>query len=101
MKEASDPKLDGFMRVEEVVECLATGWGLRSTSADGWDSPDYFVTRSAGKVRTDTLHRLMKEGWIDGNNGYYYLTEAGRKSYLRSTDEMGDGKLLPPNGDGE
>jgi hypothetical protein len=92
-KEASDPKADGFMRVEEVVEALATGYAARYE-----DGHDLYVTKTAGKVRSDTLDRLMREGWLEGfaNGGGFRLSDAGRKSYLRSTDEMGDGKLVPP-----
>lgn len=91
MKEPSDPKLDGFMRVEEIVQCLASGWSLLG------DDGDYFVTRNAGKVRGDTIRRLIDEGWIYSQNTCYRLTDEGHKAYLRSTDELGDGKLTPPS----
>lgn len=92
MKEASDPKADGFMRVEEVVQALASGYGMQR------DDCDVRVVRSAGKVRSDTLQRLIDEGWLEGyaNGGGWRLSDEGHKAYLRSSDEMGDGKLVAP-----
>jgi len=91
MKEATDPKLDGFMRVEEIVQHLASGWGLYQ------DDGDWYVQKNAGRVRSDTLSRLIQEGWIERLNVSCRLTDAGHKAYLRSGDEMGDGKLIPPS----
>lgn len=96
MKEASDPKLDGFMRLEDIVPLLAGQYQLRAEGDTGYDSPDYYVTATAGKVRRDTVQRLLDEGWIEGRNGSFRLTDAGRCDFLRSTDELGDGKLIPP-----
>lgn len=92
MKEASDPKADGFMRVEDVVQALASGYSAR------WDDRELYVTKSAGRVRGDTLQRLLDEGWLKGfpNGGGFWLSDEGHKAYLRSTDELGDGKLVPP-----
>lgn len=92
MKEASDPKLDGFMRVEEVVQALASGYAAR------WENDTLYVTKTEGRIRRDTLDRLMREGWLEGfaNGGGFRLSDEGRKAYLKSTDELGDGKLVPP-----
>jgi hypothetical protein len=93
-KEASDPKADGFMRVEEVVEALASGYTARYED----NSNTLEVTKIAGRVRSDTLDRLMREGWLKSfaNGGGFWLSDKGQRSYLRSTDELGDGKLVPP-----
>lgn len=99
MKEVSDPKLDGFLRVEEVVEHLATGWGFSINHGRDYDGDDIYISKTAGKVRSDTMQRLIDEGWIERYGaGSLRLTDAGHKSYMHSTDEMGDGKLVPPNG---
>jgi len=90
MKEASDPNLDGFMRLDEIVRHMAGGWRL------GHEDGNYFVSKTAGRVRSDTINRLIAEGWIESRNTCYILTDDGRKAYLRSTDELGDGKLIPP-----
>lgn len=93
MKEPSDPALDGFMRLEDVVQHMASGWRL------GRGDDGYFITQTAGKVRSDTINRLLTEGWCETRNMCLILTDAGRAAYLRSTDELGDGNLIAPNGD--
>ena len=92
-KEASDPKADGFMRVEEIVEALATGYAARYEGGN-----ELYVTKTAGRIRSDTLDRLIREGWVKGfaNGGGFELSDAGRRSYNRAFDEMGDGQLVPP-----
>ena len=92
--EASDPKKDGFMRVEEVVEALATGYSAYYER----DSNILNVIKTAGRVRPDTLDRLMREGWLEGhaNGGGFRLSDAGHRAYQRAYDELGDGKLIAP-----
>ena len=94
MKEPNDPKRDGFMRVEEIVPLLASNYYLR-------EGPDghVWVTLTAGKVRDDTITRLLEEGWVQRfpNGCGFELTDAGRGAYMRSTDELGDGVLRAPN----
>jgi hypothetical protein len=94
MKEPNDPARDGFLRVEDIIPLLAGNYRLR-------DDGDYlWLTQTAGKVRDDTLHRLIEEGWVQRfpNGSGFELTDEGRKAYMRSTDEMGDGILHPPSG---
>jgi hypothetical protein len=90
VKEPSDPKRDGFMSLEEVVQHMASGWRL------GREDDGYFVTQTAGSVRSDTINRLLAEGWCETRNMCLLLTDAGRAAYMRSADELGDGKLIPP-----
>jgi hypothetical protein len=42
---------------------------------------------------------LAHRGWLESmaNGGGYKLTDAGRLAYLRSTDELSDGRLLHPS----
>lgn len=93
--EASDPKKDGFMRLEEAVEALATGY---SAYYQDDESQTLNVVKSAGRIRSDTRDRLMREGWVEGhaNGGGFKLSDAGFRAYLRSQDELGDGKLVAP-----
>lgn len=96
MKEPNDPSRDGFLRVEDIVPLLAGDYRMR-------DDGDYlYLTHIAGRVRDDTLRRLLEEGWIKSfpNGCGFELTDEGRKAYMRSTDEMGDGVLHPPSGGG-
>jgi hypothetical protein len=83
------------MRLEDIVQHLASGWRL------GDEDGDYFVTRTAGRVRSDTINRLLAEGWCETRNRCLILSDAGRAAYLRSTDEMGSGKLIAPSVNGE
>jgi uncharacterized protein affecting Mg2+/Co2+ transport len=90
MKEPNDPKRDGFMRVDEIVALIQGEYRLVDNDGEA------FVVHTAGKVRDDTINRLMMEGWIERGNRHWKLTDEGRKAYLRSTDELGNGKLIPP-----
>lgn len=59
-------------------------------------------------VELITLHRfdhvafnhMLHHGWLESTAGCggYKLTDKGRRRYIRSTDEMGDGKLVDPEG---
>lgn len=42
---------------------------------------------------------MLHHGWLESmaNGGTYKLSDAGLLAYLRSTDEMGDGKLVDPS----
>jgi hypothetical protein len=93
--EASDPKADGFLRYEEVIELLGAGYSMPYERGNG---NICVVHLHAGRVREDTLRRLMEDGWLLGyaNGGGWWLSDEGKKAYLRSTDEMGDGKLKAP-----
>lgn len=93
--EVSDPKPDGFMRLEEVVEALASGYKAYRDRDDG---NTLHIVKTAGHVRFDTLGRLMREGWLreHANGGGFDLSDAGFRAYQRAYDEMGDGKLVAP-----
>ncbi len=49
-----------------------------------------------GRVNNTDIVRMLNNGWLDSYNGGYRLTDAGRLAFMRSTDEMGDGKLYSP-----
>jgi hypothetical protein len=52
-----------------------------------------------GHVTAEQVTRLGRDGWIKWfpSGGGAWLTDAGRAAYIKSTDEMGDGKLVAPN----
>ena len=79
------------MRMREVIERLASGYSMRDD-----DELGFVVAKTAGKVRSDTIGKLMNGGWIERRNGCWTLTDEGRKAFMRSTDELGDGKLIAP-----
>ena len=93
--EASDPKKDGFLSYEEVIEALCT-FGVMRYEREGSNVCEVF--RPVGRVRDDTLRRLMEDGWLKGyaNGGGFWISDEGHKAYLRSTDELGDCKLRAP-----
>jgi hypothetical protein len=80
------------MEDKNVIAHLASGAVLLFDEMGG-----DLVTRH-GHVTSDQVTRLGREGWIDwfANSGGARLSDAGRLAYIKSTDEMGDGKLLPP-----
>lgn len=43
---------------------------------------------------------MLHHGWLESTTGCggYRLSDAGLLAYLRSTDELGDGKLIDPTG---
>lgn len=59
-------------------------------------------------VELVTVHRfdhaafnhMLHHGWLESTTGCggYKLSDAGKLAYLRSTDELGDGKLVDPTG---
>ena len=81
----------------EVVSALACGARIRIES-DGFHGNDYVLQTPAPAMQGGTFDRLMREGWLESapNGGSYILSDAGRKAYFRSTDELGDGKLVLP-----
>ena len=46
------------------------------------------------------FNHMLRHGWLENTAGCggYRLTDEGRIAYIRSTDEMGDGKLVDPEG---
>jgi hypothetical protein len=82
MKEASDPKLDGFLTAEEVIDLMMHGWGFKVEYGGGFDCNSYYITKTAGRVRSDTLSRLRSEGWItETGPNHYEVTDAGRRLF--------------------
>lgn len=85
------------MKVEEIIEKLQqTGWRIRIESDE--HGYQYFLEGPRHSVTSTELSRLIQDGWLENtaNGGGYTLTDEGRKAYLRSTDELGDGNLVPP-----
>lgn len=88
--------------IRKIIGALATGFTLRCNDNGGYDGYSYVVEKREGFEITGWLvEKLLREGWVNSRNGWYELTDEGRKAYLRSTDEMGDGKLRAPSMKGE
>ena len=78
--------------VRDAIGELASGAFFR------WQSGgDDELVRPLPQPEGGTVAVLLHRGWIEGGNGVYRLTDAGLRAYLRSTDELGDGKLYHPH----
>jgi len=78
----------------QVITELACG--ARIVATDEGDGYSYKLIREQVAITAAQVIRLLDEGWIYSSNTAYFLTDEGKKSYLRSTDELGNGQLLAP-----
>lgn len=91
------PPQEATAEVRTLIERLATGFVIRTEDLGGYDGYDYWVEKSERyKLFGSDISRLIQDGWLESFNGGYRLSDDGRKAYLRSTDELGDGKLYSP-----
>ena len=85
--------------VKRVVEALATGFSIRIEDLGGWDGHEVWVEKREGFKLMIPLDRLADMGVIERHPTHahgYRLTDKWHRAYLRSTDELGDGKLYVP-----
>lgn len=78
----------------QVITALAGGG--RIICSDEGDGYSYKLIMPETDLNSSQIVRLLDEGWIYSSNTAYFLTDEGRKSYLKSSDELGDGRLLAP-----
>lgn len=85
------------MELRDVIAKLASGYRIRSES-DGFHGYEYTLAGDSYSV-DGLMAQLVREGWLTStpNGAAYVLSDAGLKAYMRSTDEMGDGKLTAPS----
>lgn len=90
------------LTAEQVVELLATGWSLRRHDLGGYDGTEYRVEKNAGEVLPEEIRRLQRASFLESypSGCDYRLSDKGHRAYLKSTDEMGDGRLEIPQGTG-
>ena len=94
----ADIATDDDAGVKRAVEAFAQGFQYRVHDLGGYDGYEPWIEKIEGfRVEYRLMERLAREGWIEpyGARGYQ-LTDAGRAAYIRSTDELQDGKLIPP-----
>ena len=78
----------------EVIAELASGARIIATDeGDGWS---YKLIHKEVPITGSQVVQLLDEGWIYSSNTAYFLTDEGKQAYLKSTDELGDGRLLAP-----
>jgi hypothetical protein len=83
--------------VPQIVQVLACGAVIRTDGGRDHDPPDYILDSGSPRVLDTTIVNMIHDGWLESFNGGYRLTDAGRASYMRSTDELGNGVLVAPN----
>ena len=88
------------LNLKDAIERLAqSGYRVCVDDNGGYDGYSIWIRRTEGmQITQRELEMFVKDGWLTpyGSNGYE-LSDAGRCAYLRSTDELQDGKLIPPN----
>lgn len=82
--------------VPQIVQALASGAVIRTDGGRDHDPPDYILDSGSPRVLDTTVVNMIRDGWLESFNGGYRLTDAGKCAYMRSTDEVGDGKLVAP-----
>ena len=80
----------------QIITELASGARIVCRDLGGHDGYAYELVRGEITLTSSQVNRLIDEGWIYSSNTAYFLTEAGKESYLKSTDELGEGRLLAP-----
>lgn len=81
------------MSDEQIIAEMAAGATLRVD-----DDGQYALVRSFGRISATAYMRLADAGWLHGfaNGGGAWLSDKGRLQYIKSTDELGDGRLVSP-----
>lgn len=84
--------IDGEPTITEIIAELASGAYIYLHD-DG-----RYELRQPGKfIGSHTMqHHLIRDGWLEGRNASYHLSSDGHRAYIRSTDELGSGELVPP-----
>lgn len=84
--------------LRDAIGELASG-AYVATEDDEWGF-SYKLVKPVAQPDGDDFTVLIHRGWLEGcaNGGSYKLSDAGLRAYLRSTDELGDGRLVHPHG---
>src|SRR5271170_1323136 len=89
---------------EAIGMLVQSGFRIVIDDLGEYDGYEIWIRRTEGmKISQRELDMFVKDGWLEtyGAHGYQ-ISDEGRKAWLRSTDELGDGKLVPPNsGEGQ
>lgn len=88
------------LTLEQVVELLAQrNWIIRRVDLGGHDGHEYRLCGPQYGVSESMMRKLYRENWVTGlpSGTAYVLSDAGLKAHMKSTDEMGDGKLHAPS----
>lgn len=95
---AEDTVADPELR--RVVEALATGFKLVDHSdCRDFDGPEYWIEKCEGFRLTVSIDRLIQLGVVVHHPTHahgWVLGDKWHRAYMRSTDELGDGRLYVP-----
>lgn len=81
---------------QEALNDLAAGFKIKSDGDGGWWP--ILVYEQTKKISGPVIEELMNAGFIHGiaNGSGFQISDEGRKAHLKSTDELGDGKVHIP-----
>jgi hypothetical protein len=86
--------------IKDAIERLAQpDYLVRIENQGEYDGYRIWIKRTEGiEITQRELDMLIINGWLEpyGAQGGYQLSDEGKKAWLRSTDELGDGKLRSP-----
>lgn len=78
----------------EALNALAAAdFKIRSDGEDGWWP--VLIHEETKPISGPVFNELMKAGFLKGipNGSGFTISDEGRKAYLKSTDELGDGNV--------
>lgn len=95
-EDRSEYEIDLQRRLRDAVGDLASGCQLvlEDDCGNSWR-----MVAPVKQPQGDVLSHLFHCGWLETmpNGGTCKLSDAGKLAYLKSTDELGDGKLIAPH----
>lgn len=80
----------------EIIAAMASGSRIVVIAGRGYDCDEYELQSPSQSLSQIDIVRLLDKGWIYSSNTAYFLTDEGKKAYLRSIDELGTGELIAP-----
>ena len=91
---SADPEL------VRIVEAMAHGFQLVDHADNrDFDGHEYWIEKCEGFPLKISIDRLISFGIIEPHSGYasgWRLADKWYRAYMRSTDELGDGRLHVP-----
>lgn len=77
---------------QEALNDLAAGFKIKSEGSGWWPALIYEQTK---KISGPIFDELSRAGFLQGiaNGSGFLISDKGRKAHLKSTDELGDGKV--------
>ena len=85
-------------RSKEILEKLSAGWRIELEDHGGFDGYGlYLAPPGRVSVANRDVEELREAGFLETfPSGAAVISDAGRLAFIRSTDEMQDGKIYIP-----